>query len=70
LKTEEAQKEKLKLLGEEFEAEIKKKTERIKPRLVGCIWLPNNVTNPINGKILKFYKLLYHYISININFSE
>ncbi|KAL4091129.1 hypothetical protein QTP88_025867 [Uroleucon formosanum] len=46
--TEEVQKEKLKLLGEEFEAEIKKKTERIKPRLVGCIWIPNNVTDPKN----------------------
>ncbi|VVC40868.1 Chromatin assembly factor 1 subunit A,Armadillo-like helical [Cinara cedri] len=43
--SEETQKEKLKLLGEEFEAEIKKKTERIKPRLVGCIWVPNNVIN-------------------------
>jgi chromatin assembly factor 1 subunit A len=51
LKSEEAQKEKLKLLGEEFEKEIKKKTERIKPRLVGCIWIPNNVTNPENGNI-------------------
>lgn len=51
LKTKEVRKEKLKLLGEEFEAEIKKKTERIKPRLVGCIWIPNNVTNPENGKI-------------------
>ncbi|XP_050059659.1 chromatin assembly factor 1 subunit A-like [Aphis gossypii] len=46
--TEEVQQEKLKLLGEEFEAEIKKKTERIKPRLVGCIWIPNNVTNSNN----------------------
>jgi len=50
LKTEEVQQEKLKLLGEEFEAEIKKKTERIKPRLVGCTWIPNNVTNSNNGK--------------------
>ncbi|XP_050522145.1 chromatin assembly factor 1 subunit A-B-like isoform X2 [Daktulosphaira vitifoliae] len=46
--TEEAQQEKLKMLGKEFEAEIKKKTERIKPRLVGCVWIPNNVTNPEN----------------------
>lgn len=45
------QKEKLKLLGEEFEAERKEKTERIKPRLVGCIWIPNNVTNPENSKL-------------------
>lgn len=51
LKPKEVQKEKLKLLGEEFEAEIKKKTERIKPRLVGCIWIPNNVTNPENSKL-------------------
>ncbi|XP_050442813.1 DNA ligase 1 isoform X2 [Adelges cooleyi] len=46
--TEEAHQEKLKLLGEEFEAEIKKKTERVKPRLVGCVWVPNHVTNPEN----------------------
>lgn len=51
MKSDEVQKEKLKLLGEEFEAEIKKKTERIKPRLVGCIWIPNNVTHPENGKL-------------------
>lgn len=49
-KSKEAQKEKLKLLGEQFEAEIKKKTQRIKPILVGCIWIPNNVNNPENGK--------------------
>ncbi|XP_025191363.1 chromatin assembly factor 1 subunit A isoform X2 [Melanaphis sacchari] len=46
--TEEVQQEKLKLLGEEFKAEINKRTERIKPKLVGCIWIPNNVTNSIN----------------------
>lgn len=57
MKTEEVQQEKLKLLGEEFEAEIKKKTERIKPRLVGCIWIPNNVTNSKNGNILKYFLL-------------
>lgn len=51
MKSDEVQKEKLKLLGEEFEAEIKKKTERIKPRLVGCIWIPNNVTHLENGKL-------------------
>lgn len=35
----EAQKAKLKILQQEFAAEMKKKTERIKPRLIGCIWL-------------------------------
>lgn len=36
--TPETQKEKLKLLQMEFEEEMKSKTERIKPRLIGCIW--------------------------------
>lgn len=35
----EAQKAKLKILQQEFAAEMKKKTEKIKPRLIGCIWL-------------------------------
>lgn len=34
----EAQKAKLKILQQEFAAEMKKKTEKIKPRLIGCIW--------------------------------
>lgn len=36
--TPETQKEKLKILQIEFEEEMKSKTERIKPRLIGCIW--------------------------------
>ncbi|XP_052863370.1 chromatin assembly factor 1 subunit A-like [Anopheles cruzii] len=32
------QKAKLKILQQEFVAEMKKKTEKIKPRLIGCIW--------------------------------
>lgn len=35
----EAQKAKLKILQQEFAAEMKKKTEKIKPRLIGCIWM-------------------------------
>uniref|UniRef100_A0A182NR31 Chromatin assembly factor 1 subunit A dimerization domain-containing protein n=1 Tax=Anopheles dirus TaxID=7168 RepID=A0A182NR31_9DIPT len=34
----EAQKAKLKIMQQEFVAEMKKKTEKIKPRLIGCIW--------------------------------
>lgn len=34
----EVQKVKLKLMQQEFVAEMKKKTEKIKPRLIGCIW--------------------------------
>ncbi|XP_053693319.1 chromatin assembly factor 1 subunit A [Sabethes cyaneus] len=34
----ETQKAKLKILQLEFAAEMKKKTEKIKPRLIGCIW--------------------------------
>ncbi|KAG5667324.1 hypothetical protein PVAND_015308 [Polypedilum vanderplanki] len=35
----EIQKAKLKILQQEFAAEIKKPTEKIKPRLIGCIWM-------------------------------
>lgn len=35
----EAQKVKLKLRQDEFNDEMKKKTEKIKPRLIGCIWV-------------------------------
>uniref|UniRef100_A0A0C9Q956 Chaf1a-a protein n=1 Tax=Fopius arisanus TaxID=64838 RepID=A0A0C9Q956_9HYME len=34
----ELQKDKLKILEEEFEAEMKTKTSRIKPKVVGCVW--------------------------------
>uniref|UniRef100_A0A1Q3EWD0 Putative chromatin assembly factor 1 subunit a n=1 Tax=Culex tarsalis TaxID=7177 RepID=A0A1Q3EWD0_CULTA len=34
----EAQKAKLKIMQQEFAAEMKKKTEKIKPRLIGCLW--------------------------------
>lgn len=64
MKSKETQTEKLKLLGEEFEAEIRKKTERIKPRLVGCIWISNNVTYPENGKFLKVFKHIFNFSCI------
>lgn len=35
----ETQKAKLKILQQEFAAEMKKKTEKIKPRLIGCVWM-------------------------------
>lgn len=38
----ETQKAKLKILQQEFNAEMKKKTEKIKPRLIGCIWTDIN----------------------------
>lgn len=38
----ETQKAKLKILQQEFAAEMKKKTEKIKPRLIGCIWTDIN----------------------------
>jgi chromatin assembly factor 1 subunit A len=37
--TPEVQKAKLKILRQEFAAEMSKKTEKIKPRLIGCIWM-------------------------------
>ncbi|KAK0181681.1 hypothetical protein PV327_003946 [Microctonus hyperodae] len=34
----ETQKFKLKILGEQFEAEMNEKTAKIKPKIIGCIW--------------------------------
>lgn len=44
--TREAQKAKLQLLQQEFAQEMKKKTEKIKPRLIGCIWADINGNQP------------------------
>ncbi|XP_075217445.1 uncharacterized protein LOC142322349 [Lycorma delicatula] len=42
----EAQKAKLLLLEREFEAEMKEKTEKLKPRLIGCVWFNNSIEDP------------------------
>ena len=43
LQSPEKMKTKLKLLELEFEKEMKQKMERLKPRLIGCIWIdPKN----------------------------
>ncbi|XP_011201895.3 chromatin assembly factor 1 subunit A-B [Bactrocera dorsalis] len=44
--TREAQKAKLQVLQQEFAQEMKKKTEKIKPRLIGCIWADENGNQP------------------------
>ncbi|KAM7349437.1 chromatin assembly factor 1, p180 subunit [Cochliomyia hominivorax] len=44
--TREAQKAKLQILQQEFAQEMKKKTEKIKPRLIGCIWADINGNQP------------------------
>ncbi|XP_061393191.1 chromatin assembly factor 1 subunit A [Musca vetustissima] len=42
----EAQKAKLKIIQQEFAQEMKKKTEKIKPRLIGCIWINRDGKQP------------------------
>lgn len=54
----ETQKAKLKILQQEFAAEMKKKTEKIKPRLIGCIWMNGDEDKDggsINGDSEKKY---------------
>lgn len=46
--TRQAQKFKLQLLQQEFSQQMKKKTEKIKPRLIGCIWVDENGNQPEN----------------------
>ena len=50
----ETQKTKLKLMGEQFEAERNTKTKKIKPKVIGCIWLNGNNAYPENSKSLKY----------------
>ncbi|KAL9873583.1 chromatin assembly factor 1 subunit A [Glossina fuscipes] len=46
--TRQAQKFKLQLLQQEFSQQMKKKTEKIKPRLIGCVWVDENGNQPEN----------------------
>ncbi|EAT35088.1 AAEL012725-PA [Aedes aegypti] len=59
----ETQKAKLKILQQEFAAEMKKKTEKIKPRLIGCLWEngPDDEPecSPVIWEILKARAMLY-----------
>lgn len=59
----ETQKAKLKIMQQEFAAEMKKKTEKIKPRLIGCVWVKNNAEesddcSPIVWEILQARAML------------
>lgn len=56
--TPETQKAKLKILQQEFAAEMKKKTEKIKPRLIGCIWM--NGDEDEDGATMKNLEKKYH----------
>ncbi|XP_066994100.2 chromatin assembly factor 1 subunit A-B [Anabrus simplex] len=48
----ETMKAKLKLLEIEFQEEMKQKTECIKPRVIGCIWLNNN-TDHVGSRLMQ-----------------
>lgn len=61
--TPEVQKVKLKLLQDEFNDEMKKKTEKIKPRLIGCVWVDEKGDRPeccpvVFWDLLQFRKIL------------
>lgn len=57
--TPETQKAKLKILQQEFAAEMKKKTEKIKPRLIGCIWM-NGDEDEDGGTMMDDLEKKYH----------
>ncbi|PNF43847.1 hypothetical protein B7P43_G06048 [Cryptotermes secundus] len=53
---------KLKLLELEFEEEMKQKTERLKPRLLGCIWIDSKTSDYAGSQLLKLlspYQAVY-----------
>lgn len=57
LQSPQTQKMKLKLLGEQFEAERNAKTHKLKPRIIGCIWQGLGNSFPESGEYM-FYSLL------------
>jgi hypothetical protein len=61
LQSPEMLKIKLKLLELEFEEEMKQKTERLKPRLFGCVW--------VDSKTADSGMLLLHICTFNSNVS-
>lgn len=71
--TPEAQKAKLKIMQQEFAAEMKKKTEKIKPRLIGCVWVKNNASasnacSPIVWEMLQARAMLVEgVVTLNLN---
>lgn len=58
----ESHKVKLKLLKNEFDEEMKLKTQKIKPRLIGCIWYDKNHTieDAAIDKYLKPFTILHN----------
>uniref|UniRef100_A0A1A9WVU9 Uncharacterized protein n=1 Tax=Glossina brevipalpis TaxID=37001 RepID=A0A1A9WVU9_9MUSC len=46
--TREAQKIKLQMLQQEFSQQMTRKMEKIKPRLIGCVWVDENGNQPEN----------------------
>nr|CAD7569332.1 unnamed protein product [Timema californicum] len=70
--TPEGMKAKLKLLELEFEQEMKHKTERIKPRLIGCIWTTGqeNTAGVQFMKLLNSWRAVYRDTPISTSVSE
>ncbi|XP_015175916.1 PREDICTED: chromatin assembly factor 1 subunit A-like [Polistes dominula] len=63
--TPETQKFKLKLLGEQFEAERTAKMSKLKPRIIGCVWLGENNSYPENTpkKVVEFLTARHAWVS-------
>jgi chromatin assembly factor 1 subunit A len=62
LQSPEMLKIKLKLLELEFEEEMKQKTERLKPRLFGCVWVDSKTAD--SGMLLLHLCVFYSKVSV------
>ncbi|XP_011504216.1 PREDICTED: chromatin assembly factor 1 subunit A-B [Ceratosolen solmsi marchali] len=61
----EKQQTKLKILGEQFEAERNIKTKKLKPKVIGCIWLNKNNAYPQNTPEHAVHFLTVRHIWVN-----
>ena len=62
LQSPEMLKIKLKLLELEFEEEMKQKTERLKPRLFGCVWVDSKTAD--SGTLLLHLCIINSKVSV------
>lgn len=61
LQSPQTQKMKLKILGEQFEAERNTKTYKLKPKIIGCVWQGPGNLFPASSEYILFKDMYIMY---------
>jgi len=70
LQSPQTQKMKLKILGEQFEAERNAKMHKLKPKIIGCIWEGAGNSFPEFGEYTLASFATYHFILAEFQSTE